>query len=620
MMKNSVQRKRNCSSALTNGNIFAHTPQINTKPVCWSQMSSIFTSAPLLFGTTQHFLYKLAQLEAQLLLNLISNVAGGNNTGYANPFSPLLQPFGIQRSSFLSMHQPTGVFTLNRKNMDYIPQMFSCPSSSITENNTVIADKKISDLLSLIISSQYQSNTTKGTMPPDRPQTEEVEPKQPVMRDIPTENLIKVLASLGLSLEDLEILSHFPDNHLTTEKLPLIIQDIQRHKGTKGLECGHNRWDSTDHVRSSRKSSYAPGKYHDQDQRHSEWKKYVKLSSDGQSCSPNFYRSLSAERYSPSELVHQSFSTQSRTLKRVISGNKTDAFSKRPPHGPAEVTKPSPGSLYPPSQSKCSIRRCFGYRDFNKTRRYTRKGCLSSSQRYATSITSRNDRQQQSSFPDKFETTKFHKAQTSAQSKGVIRVSGIPLDYSENELIKMASPFGHPVNILMATEIDTATCLEWKKALLILPTKSSAQDMVKVYSAIPVHMREQSLELVSQTVDLSSSVSVFHAFVRPLIANGLLTPLDHLLVVCNIPNKPCAATGVLRMIKPFGQVLQTLVLNRDKVDADQHLSNKSSVQMVLEMESASVALSVYEWSQKIPCLYHNHHLSFFRGCDIQNKI
>ncbi|XP_056312839.1 uncharacterized protein si:ch211-89o9.4 isoform X3 [Danio aesculapii] len=573
MMKNSVQRKRNCSSALTNGNIFAHTPQINTKPVCWSQMSSIFTSAPLLFGTTQHFLYKLAQLEAQLLLNLISNVAGGNNTGYANPFSPLLQPFGIQRSSFLSMHQPTGVFTLNRKNMDYIPQMFSCPSSSITENNTVIADKKISDLLSLIISSQYQSNTTKGTMPPDRPQTEEVEPKQPVMRDIPTENLIKVLASLGLSLEDLEILSHFPDNHLTTEKLPLIIQDIQRHKGTKGLECGHNRWDSTDHVRSSRKSSYAPGKYHDQDQRHSEWKKYVKLSSDGQSCSPNFYRSLSAERYSPSELVHQSFSTQSRTLKRVISGNKTDAFSKRPPHGPAEVTKPSPGSLYPPSQSKCSIRRCFGYRDFNKTRRYTRKGCLSSSQRYATSITSRNDRQQQSSFPDKFETTKFHKAQTSAQS-----------------------------------------------ALLILPTKSSAQDMVKVYSAIPVHMREQSLELVSQTVDLSSSVSVFHAFVRPLIANGLLTPLDHLLVVCNIPNKPCAATGVLRMIKPFGQVLQTLVLNRDKVDADQHLSNKSSVQMVLEMESASVALSVYEWSQKIPCLYHNHHLSFFRGCDIQNKI
>lgn len=287
-------------------------------------MSSIFTSAPLLFGTTQDFLYKLAQLEARLLLNLISNVAGGNNTVYGNPFIPLLQPFGIQRSSFLSMYQPTGVFTLNRKNMDYIPQMFSSPTSSITENNTVIANKKSSDFLGPIISSQYQSKMAKAMMRPDRPQTEEVEPNQPLIRDFPTENLIKVLASLGLSLEDLELLSHIPDNQLTTEKLPLIIQDIQRHKGTKGLECGHDRWDSTDHERSSRKSSYTPGKYYDQGQRHSEWRKCAKLSSYGQSCTSNFHRStLSDERYSPSELLHHNFSTQSRKLERVLSGEST---------------------------------------------------------------------------------------------------------------------------------------------------------------------------------------------------------------------------------------------------------------------------------------------------------
>ncbi len=47
--------------------------------------------------------------------------------------------------------------------------------------------------------------------------------------------------------------------------------------------------------------------------------------------------------------------------------------------------------------------------------------------------------------------------------KGVIRVSGIPLEYSESELIKMASPFGPSVEVLMATEIDTTTCLEWKQ-------------------------------------------------------------------------------------------------------------------------------------------------------------
>lgn len=113
-------------------------------------------------------------------------------------------------------------------------------------------------------------------------------------------------------------------------------------------------------------------------------------------------------------------------------------------------------------------------------------------------------------------------------------MSGISIDYSESELIKMASPFGHCVEVLMAAEVDTATCLEWNKvccycrmyilhsfgislyqlvfvcvfqALLMFPTEFSAQEMVKVYSAIPVHMRQQSLELVSQTVDFSSPVS-----------------------------------------------------------------------------------------------------------------
>jgi len=47
-------------------------------------------------------------------------------------------------------------------------------------------------------------------------------------------------------------------------------------------------------------------------------------------------------------------------------------------------------------------------------------------------------------------------------------VSGISRDYSESELIKMASPFSHPVEVLMATEVDMETCLEWKKVCAIL--------------------------------------------------------------------------------------------------------------------------------------------------------
>ncbi|XP_067261189.1 uncharacterized protein si:ch211-89o9.4 [Chanodichthys erythropterus] len=630
-MKNSVQRKRTSNSTLTKANILLHAPQINTRPVCLSQMSSVFTSVSPLFGAAQAFLLRLAQLEAQLVLNLISNVAAGNTSSYGNPLVPpsLLQPVGIQRSSFLSMYQPPGVFTLSqllhRKKMDFIPHRVSYPSSI----NSVIANKESGDLLAKEICSQYQTLTAKSMMAPDRPQIEEIEPKQQAMQHFPTENLIKALASLGLSLEDLELLSHFPDNQLTTEKLPFIIQDIQQRKETKNIHHGHARWNSSD-----QKESHAHGKHHDQRCiRHSEWQGSALPSPYGQSCpSSHSHRSLNAKRSSTSEVIHEHFSTQSRALKRLrdSSGRGSNSFLKKLQHGPAEVTRLRPGSVCFPSCSKCSSRHSFVSPGCNKTRHYTTKRSMFSSDISTTSSAIRNSLQQ--SFPVKSptsegttESTKIQMpvtkmtAKTSAQTKGVIRVSGISLDYTESELIKMASPFSHPVEVLTATEIDMETCLEWKKALLMLPTEFSAQEMVKVYSAIPVHLRQQSLELVSQSIDLSSPVSVFHAFVGPSMSNGLLTPLDHLLVVCNVPNQPSAATGVLRLLKPFGKVFRTLVFNGNMVDVDQCLWNKSSIQMVLEMESASVALSVYEWSQKIPCLYHNHHLSFLRGCHIQKN-
>lgn len=45
----------------------------------------------------------------------------------------------------------------------------------------------------------------------------------------------------------------------------------------------------------------------------------------------------------------------------------------------------------------------------------------------------------------------------------MIRLARIPLDFSESELVKMAAPFGQPVEVLMATEVDMVTRLEWKK-------------------------------------------------------------------------------------------------------------------------------------------------------------
>lgn len=353
---------------LTSFSPHRHAPQINTRPVCLSQMSSVFTGVPPLFGTTQAFLLRLAQLEAQLVLNLISNIAAGNNSSYGNPLVPLslLQPVGIQRSSFLNVYQPPGGFTLSHlfhsKNMNSIPHRASYPSSSFTELNSVTANKESGDLLAKEINqkktpiisntkvslptsekplvrsstnhlgkhfafkpdvdcSRYQSMTAKAIISPDRPQIEEVEPKQQATLRFPTENLIKALTSLGLSFEDLELLSHVPDNQLTAEKLPFIIQDIQQRKES-GIYDGYARWNSSDQVESN-----AHGKHHDQ-RSIGEWQGSALPSPYGQSCpSSHSHRSLNAKRYSTSEDIHEHFSTQSRALKRLrdSSGDITDA-------------------------------------------------------------------------------------------------------------------------------------------------------------------------------------------------------------------------------------------------------------------------------------------------------
>ncbi|XP_051981004.1 uncharacterized protein si:ch211-89o9.4 isoform X2 [Xyrauchen texanus] len=674
-----------------------------------SRMSSAFTCVPKLFGTTQVALLKLAQLEAQLALNLISNFPAGNHGGYGNPFVPLLllQAVATQRTPFLTMYQPQGLITLSHllqsKNVNCVPNLPGTMLSSVSpqKSSSVIANKASGitlqgdflskeviqeKILGLSLSSSkttlpqptcgeplvgsnnnhrgkngsFKPGATNMTMPlnshPAKVSKTWDATQQKMLPFLP-ENLIKALARLGLSLEDLELLCHSSDNHLTTEMLPHFIQDMQQHKGAnyikqtssksimpgKVIEYGHLSRDFSGQMESSRESSYSYGKHHV----HGNQKKSYPLpqsvspssqgpdlfSSYGQSRCSHAHSSITSARYNPSDLSHEHFFPKSRALRQIreSTGRGSNSFLKRLQHGHAEVTKWRPCSIFFPSHSKCSIRHNFVTPDHNKTRNYTTQKSLSSLHSRSTMSNAMRKGHRYPSFSSlksgdsgsesKTETTnESMNIQKPVTKRGVIRMSGIPLDYPESELIKMAAPFGQPVEVLMATEVDMATHLEWKKALVILPNEFSAQEMVKVYSAIPLHMRQQSVELVSQIVDLSSPVSMFQAFVGPSTSNGLLTALDNMLVICNVPNQPCATTGVLRMLKPFGKVFRTLVFHGNKVDFDQCLWNNNCIQIVLEMESAAVALSVYEWSQKIPCLYHNHHLVFLRGPYIQKNI
>ncbi|XP_056591698.1 uncharacterized protein si:ch211-89o9.4 [Triplophysa dalaica] len=657
--QNTDQRKRNSS--------YAHPPDVDINPL----PPSAFTCVPPPIGTPQAILLRLAQIQAQLVLNLINNLTTGNQSS-GNPFVLLYLLQAAQRTPYLSMYQPQSVVPLShllhRQNVNSTTHIVNPPSpngtrvSSVTEIRALTAEgpfqaKEVFQETARNTTQRMQSikpldkNVSSRSMNAIKSPTNVMTPldrqvlntldmgekeRHPVQH-LPSESLRKALASLDLSLEDLELLSHCPDDHLTQEMLPLIIQDMQKRKEAKAvkqtspktynmprvIEYGHVS-KTSDQAESQRKSSYTYDMHNGRGNlkiKHSQLQKeqsaspfsYSLHSPYGPLCDSHTHGAL-PERFIAHDFINRNLSPQSRTRKRDSSERRSKIFLRRLQHGHAEVTRNRPGSVF----NSSGLRHSLISPGHIETRHFMSSDVMTKGHDELSFTTVTSERNTESVIIQK--PVDMENVKTSTKTQGVIRLSRIPLDFSESELIQMASPFGKPVEVLMATEIDMVTRLEWKKALVFLPSEISAQEMVKVYSAIPPHMRRQSLELVSQSLYLTSSVSVFHAFVGPSTSNGLLTPVDHLLVVCNVPREPCAATGVLRLLKPFGQVFRTLVFNGNKVDVDQCLRNNNCIQMVLEMESAAVALSVYEWSQKIPCIYHNHNLSFIRGSHIELNI
>ncbi len=88
------------------------------------------------------------------------------------------------------------------------------------------------------------------------------------------------------------------------------------------------------------------------------------------------------------------------SLFPFLPGRGSNTFLKRLQHGPAEVTRWRPGSVYFPPRSKHSIRQSFVSLDCNKARHYTTQRALSSPHRSNT-YNAMTKGHQQSSFPVK---------------------------------------------------------------------------------------------------------------------------------------------------------------------------------------------------------------------------
>ncbi|XP_049336929.1 uncharacterized protein si:ch211-89o9.4 [Astyanax mexicanus] len=197
--------------------------------------------------------------------------------------------------------------------------------------------------------------------------------------------------------------------------------------------------------------------------------------------------------------------------------------------------------------------------------------------------------------------------------KGVICISGIPFNHSEGDLIKLVKPFGKPIKILIANEIDLVNGLDWRKALVVLSSELSAMEIVKVYSVVPVHLREYDVTLAPQAVDFSSTVSLFQALITPTYYNGSLIPCEHLLVVRNIPDHPHISTDVLQQVQLFGKALRVLVLPEEKTADHRNVlvkENTHCVMMIFEMKSSVNVLEACEWFQKSNYIFNDHRLQF----------
>ncbi|XP_041640582.1 zinc finger protein 638-like [Cheilinus undulatus] len=208
-----------------------------------------------------------------------------------------------------------------------------------------------------------------------------------------------------------------------------------------------------------------------------------------------------------------------------------------------------------------------------------------------------SDNSTQASGLDKGAAAGAETGQKTSDEKGIVLITGLPdSGWSESDIIELVQPFGSPSDIIIATQIG--------KALVSVLDMETAQEMVKVNSFMPLKIKDAELKIfhIKQNVSLSTPVALYNLLM------GLATPLESpalvgwssLLVISNVPDTPSGSSEVQKLVRRFGTVIKTLVVNG---------------MVICEMATAAMALSVYKRFQTFPCIIHRNPLFFSRKAD-----
>ncbi|KAJ8262604.1 hypothetical protein GJAV_G00168270 [Gymnothorax javanicus] len=173
--------------------------------------------------------------------------------------------------------------------------------------------------------------------------------------------------------------------------------------------------------------------------------------------------------------------------------------------------------------------------------------------------------------------------------KYVVQISDLPESgYAAEDLQNLAKPFGFS---------DLVIGVEKKMAYVQLPDLDSVTKMLKTYKENPAKLQDHQLsfEQMTRPVDFKSPESLFRVLMGIEKTAETVNLGQRLLTVSNIPMGPKPAAEVKQLVKRFGSFKQDLVLY-DKI--------------ILEMDTAAIAKTVYSRFQKFPCIVQNNPLTF----------
>ncbi|KAM7393529.1 hypothetical protein PAMP_020392 [Pampus punctatissimus] len=173
--------------------------------------------------------------------------------------------------------------------------------------------------------------------------------------------------------------------------------------------------------------------------------------------------------------------------------------------------------------------------------------------------------------------------QKTSDEKSMVLITGLPESgWSESDIIKLFQPFGTPFDIILAAPVG--------KALVSVADMETAEEIVKVHAFSPAKIQDSELKMIhfKQRIGINTPES-------PAAVGW-----SKLLVISNVPDTPSGSSEVQNLVRRFGTVIKTLVLNN---------------MVICEMATAAMALSVHKRFQKFPCIIQNNPLFFSRKRD-----